>query len=62
MRKRCPEKNGCMENDCAYPSSHHSLLNAPGVTPREVNETERDVHQSVSARTDLTINNATMEN
>ena len=62
VRKRCPERNGCMEKDCAHPLSHHSLLHAPGVTPREVKETERNVDQSIPARTDLTVNNATMEN
>ena len=51
-----------MEKDCAHPLSHHSLLHVPGVTPREVKETERDVDQSIPARTDLTVNNATMEN
>ena len=30
--------------------------------PREVSETERNVDQSIPARTDLTVNNATMEN
>ena len=62
VRKKCPEKNGCMEKDCAHPLSHHSLLHVPGVTPREVKETERNVDQSIPARTDLTVNNATMEN
>ena len=61
VRKRCPEKNGCMEKDCAHPLSHHSLLHAPGVTPLEVKETERNVDQSIPARTDLAVNNATME-
>ena len=62
VRERCPEKNGCMEKDCAHPLSHHSLLHVFGVTPREVKETERNVDQSIPARTDLTVNNATMEN
>ena len=62
VRERCPEKNGCMEKDCAHPLSHHSLLHVPAVTPREVRETERNVDQSIPARTDLTVNNATMEN
>ena len=61
VRKRCPEKKGCMEQKLC-PLSHHSLLHAPGVTPREVNGTERNVDQSISARTNLTVNNATMEN
>ena len=62
VRKRCPERNGCMEKDCAHPLSHHSLLHAPGVTPLEVKETERNVDQSIPARTDLPANNATMGN
>lgn len=59
MRKRCPGKNGYMEKDFAHSLSHHSLLHAPGVTPREVKETERNVDQSIP---DLTVYNATMEN
>ena len=61
MRKRSPEKNGCVEKDCAHPLSHHSLLHPPGVILCEVSET-RNVNQSIPARTDLTINNATTEN
>ena len=61
VRKKCTEKNGCTEKDCAHPLRHHSLLHARGVTPREVKETERNVDQSVPARTDLTENNAAME-
>ena len=51
-----------MEKDCVHPLSHHSLLYTPGVTLHEVNESERNVDQSIPARTDLTVNNATMEN
>ena len=51
-----------MEKDCVHPFSNHSLLHAPGVSPCEVNETERNVDQIIPARTDLTVNNATMEN
>ena len=51
-----------MEKDCAQPLSHHSLLHPPGGIPREVSETERNVDQSIPARADLTVNNATMEN
>ena len=29
--------------DCAHPLSHYSLLHSPGVTPREVKGTERNV-------------------
>ena len=51
-----------MEKDCVHPLSHHSLLRVPRVTPREVTETERNVDQSIPSRTDLILNNATMEN
>ena len=47
-RKRCPEKNGCVEKDCAQPLSHHSLLHASGVAPAEVKETERNVDQIIA--------------
>ena len=61
VRRRCPEKKGCMEKNCAHPLSHHSLLHVPGVTPSELGDNERNVDQSAPARTDLTVNNATME-
>ena len=61
MRRRCPEKKGCMKKNCAHPLSHHSLLHVPGVTPSELGYNERNVDQSAPTRTDLTVNNATME-
>ena len=62
IRRRCPEKKGCTEKDCAHPLSHHSLLHVPGITLPEGNDiAERNVDQNAPARTDLTVNNATME-
>lgn len=43
VRKRCLEKNGCMEKDCVYFLSYYLLLYVFGVILCEVKEIERNV-------------------
>ena len=59
LQRSCPEKNSCVEKDCARPQDHHSMIHVP--TINEAEDVEGSVDQSSSLVSNLFVNNATME-
>jgi len=59
--KEVPRKERLYEEKLCSPLKSPFAVNVPGVTPSELGYNERNVDQSAPARTDLTVNNATME-
>ena len=60
VRRRCPDKKGCTEKDCAQPLTHHLLLHIPTDTQPEHSGSERNAGQNVTPEMELPVNSSTM--